>query len=257
MGWRTVVVLKIGVISDVHSNLAAFEAVLNGLSKARAEVIWSLGDLVGYAAQVNESIQLLKSLKMPYVHIAGNHDLGAVGLISRQDFNSDGQAALNYTEKVLTRENHRFLSSLPKTFQPRPEVLLVHGCPRDPIWEYLLTIEQAESCFHYFNQSICFFGHTHLPVIYSLSLASKQVKKVIPQTGTSYSLNLAEERYLINPGSVGQPRDGNPEASYCLFDLKSLTVTWQRASYDIKRTQAAIKQAGLPLMLATRLSFGL
>lgn len=257
MGWRAVVVLKIGVISDIHSNLAALETVLVALQHSKVEVIWSLGDLVGYAAQVNETIKLLRSLKIPYVHIAGNHDLGAVNLISHQDFNPDGRAALSYTEKVITRENHHFLTSLPKTFQPRSEVLLVHGCPRDPIWEYLLTIEQAESCFHYFNQSICFFGHTHQPVLYSLSLASKQVKKVVPQTGTIYSLNLAEERYLINPGSVGQPRDGNPEASYCLFDLKSLTLSWQRVSYDIKKTQAAIKQAGLPLMLATRLSFGL
>ena len=251
------VALKIGVISDIHSNLAALEAVLNALNSAKVDVTWSLGDLVGYAAQVNETIKLLRSLKILYVHVAGNHDLGAVSLISRQDFNPDGQVALNYTEKVLNRENHQFLTSLPKTFQPLPEVLLVHGCPRDPIWEYLLTIEQAESCFHYFNQNICFFGHTHLPVMYSLNLAHKQVKKVVPQAGVSYSLNIAAERYLINPGSVGQPRDGNPQASYCLFDLKSLTVSWQRVSYDIKRTQAAIKQAGLPLMLASRLTFGL
>lgn len=245
--------MKIGIISDIHSNLAALEAVFAQLKDV--DVIWSLGDLVGYAAQPNETINLMKSLTVPYVHIAGNHDLGAVSLISRQDFNNEGKIALHYTEEVLTRENRAYLTSLPSTCQPRKEILLVHGSPRDPVWEYLLTVDQASSCFNFFNQSICFFGHTHIPIIYVL--AGNQAKKVAPKPGEVYTLNIAAERYLINPGSVGQPRDSIPEASFCIFDLENLTISWHRVSYDIKKTQAAIKQAGLPAMLANRLNYGL
>lgn len=253
MGWWSLVAVKIGIISDIHSNLAAFEAVLKQL--ADVKVIWSLGDVVGYTAEANETINQLKNLKIPYVHIAGNHDLGAVNLISRDDFNVEGKIALDFTERLLTRENRLYLLSLPQTCQPRKEILLVHASPRDPVWEYLLTTDQAAGCFQFFHHSLCFFGHTHVPVMYTYEQG--QVKKISPKVGEVYHLNLAQQRYLINPGSVGQPRDSNPQASYCVFNLEKLTVTWRRVSYDIKKTQTAIKQAGLPLLLANRLSYGL
>lgn len=243
--------MLIAVISDIHSNLAAFEASAEEFENV--DQVWCLGDIVGYGPQPNESLEFLK--KFSYQSVAGNHDLGAVGKISLRDFNLEGQRALSWTTPRLKASSLLFLEALPLKLIPLPEVTLIHGSPREPVWEYIHTLDIAEANFSYFTTLVCFFGHTHFPVILK-KLPGKSCQIVQFREDEEVFL-MKEAKWLINPGSIGQPRDGNPNASFILFDSEKFSVKYKRVPYDIKRTQEIMRQSRLPSLLIQRLSVGI
>jgi len=243
------------VISDIHSNLEALEAVLEDAA-GQFDEVWCLGDIVGYGPSPNECIKRVKEL--PLVCVAGNHDWGAIGKLSLNDFNPDAQKACRWTQKELTFANAHYLEELPERIVFEKKVTLVHGSPRYPIWEYIISIPLARINFDYFDTPWCLVGHSHVPVIFRLHAPENvggECGAFIPPVGKPIILP-PEDRFIINPGSVGQPRDGDPRASYVIIDLEKDLLEFRRVPYPIEQTQAKMEKAGLPPRLIARLSFG-
>ena len=238
------------VLSDIHSNLAAFEAVLEDVGTV--DQVWCLGDVVGYGPDPNDCVELLRSL--PHVCIAGNHDWGTLGLLDLRDFNHEARVANEWNRKQLTSENLAYLETLPETIV-EGEFTLAHGSPCHPIWEYILYASTAMAGFGCFDTRYCFVGHTHTPVIFGLSQEEGR-ECCEPRLPPEGSARLGAERLIINPGSVGQPRDGDRRASYVVLDRSALTIEYRRVEYDVKRTQDAMQRYGLPERQAARLSYG-
>lgn len=241
--------MKFGIVSDIHANLAALQAVLSLLRAQGATRFICLGDIVGYGPDPNACIEAVRELRGHVV--AGNHDLGAVGRTPTADFNTPAQSALDWTRKQLTRDNRLYLEGLPLT--DTCDVLrLVHASPSAPDqWEYLFTLREAEDEIDSFDEPVCLVGHTHYPFAVERQrggdcrLVRHEIFELRPGT-----------KYVINAGSVGQPRDGNPRACCLLFDSHAGTMSFLRAEYDVAATQQKIRDAGLPEFLATRLSTG-
>jgi diadenosine tetraphosphatase ApaH/serine/threonine PP2A family protein phosphatase len=241
--------VRIAVVADIHANLPAFEAVI--ADWGAVDEVWCLGDLVGYGPFPNECIARLQSF--PYRCLAGNHDWAAIGKISTADFNPEARQAAEWTGRQLLPAHRRFLADLPTTLVVGA-FTLVHGSPRAPIWEYVLDPVQAAENFAAFQTPYCFIGHSHIPVVFAERPGQPEADVALPTHGTV--VPLGPTRLLLNPGSVGQPRDGDPRASYVLLDTDQQTVTYRRVSYDIARTQAAMRAAGLPARLWLRLAHG-
>ncbi len=241
------------LISDVHANLQALEAVLN--AESRVDAIWCLGDLVDYGPSPNECIDVLRALDV--VCIAGNHDRAATGDFDISLFNRDARAACRWTRKALTDRSRKFLRSLPAS-QPVDGIQLVHGSPRDPIFEYIFNLSVAVPNFARFDADMCLVGHTHVPLIFrrrdGLLGGPPEYDTAIPEPGKPFPLKGFKS--IVNPGGVGQPRDGDPRAAYMLLDPANLTVTLKRQSYDIDKTQELMRRARLPGRLVERLSYG-
>jgi predicted phosphodiesterase len=239
------------VVADIHSNLAALEAVLEDAGPVDA--VWSLGDMVGYGPQPNEVIARLRELDARCV--AGNHEWAALGKLDLDTFNSAAAAAAEWTSHVISAETRGFLSGLLTKWRG-DGVTTVHGSPRDPIWEYVLSETVARENFAHFDSPLCLFGHTHIPAAYAEGAAgSGSGPRGYAQGGQVLSLQ-AGERYLLNPGSVGQPRDGDPRASYLLLDPAAGSASWRRVEYDIERTQVLMQRVDLPDVLWQRLTWG-
>jgi predicted phosphodiesterase len=239
------------VLSDIHSNLEAFEAVLDDAGPV--DEVWCLGDVVGYGPDPNACVELLKSL--PHRCIAGNHDWATLGRLDLDDFNSDARVANLWNREQLTAENLAYLGDLPQMIRTEP-FTLVHGSPRHPIWEYVINTSTAEVNFDHFDTPYCFIGHTHTPAIFSLKSPSEEQAGqtvLLPQNAV---VSLGPERLIINPGSVGQPRDGNPAASYALLDMEQLVVEHRRVAYPLEETRAKMVERKLPIRLAVRLGYG-
>lgn len=241
------------VISDVHANLEALERVLEDAAARGYDEVWFLGDAVGYGPDPNACVDRMRALE-PRVWLAGNHDWAALGRLDLTAFNPEARRATEWTGAALSAEVRAFL----ETREPRAEAVAegltwVHGSPRHPIWEYILDSGIAAASFDAFQTGLCFFGHTHVPMIYAEGLDG--VERNRPAPGESMTLD-AGARWLVNPGSVGQPRDGDPRAAYVLFDLDRRTATVHRVAYDIAAVQDKILAADLPPRLAARLSFG-
>ncbi len=237
------------VLSDIHSNLAAFEAVL--ADAGQFDMIWCLGDVIGYGPQPNECIERLKAL--PHICVAGNHDWAAIDKLDIAAFNPDALRACLWTRKQLTPSNREFIESLPETLI-EDNFTIVHGSPRYPIWEYITDSSVAAANFAYFDTAFCLFGHTHVPGIYCFTGSFSTCDGfVLPLTE---SVPIDEERLLINPGGVGQPRDGDPRASYVILDMEENTIEYRRVEYPVEETQRLMVSLGLPQRLATRLSDG-
>lgn len=238
----------VAVLSDVHSNLEALEAVLEDVHRAGAERIWCLGDIVGYGADPNPVVGRLRGEAQTAV--AGNHDWAACGKMRLGYFNSAAAAAAEWTAQNLTPESRSWLSSLPLV-QVEEGVRMVHASPSDPeAWLYVLSLGDAEGELETFQEPLCLIGHSHFPGAFE-----KNGERV--RYSRAHRLELTEDnRYLVNVGSVGQPRDGDPRAAYLLYDSSARTVEHRRVPYDIPAAQRKILAAGLPPFLATRLAQG-
>jgi predicted phosphodiesterase len=241
--------MHILVISDIHANLTALEAVL--ADAGEVEAVWCLGDLVGYGPNPNECIELVRELPSLKC-ILGNHDAAALGQIDSDTFNPEARAAIHWTQTMLSDASRVFLESLDEKVVI-DDVTLAHGSPRHPVWEYLLDSRTATQSFDHFDTDYCFVGHTHLPVVYTLFAHQHVAHLLSPEPDVDLPL---EPRAILNPGSVGQPRDRDPRASYAIFDDEACTWRNRRVPYDITAVQARMVAAGLPSRHIQRLTAG-
>jgi predicted phosphodiesterase len=242
--------MRILIISDIHANLTAFETVLKD-AKGQWEYVWCLGDVVGYGPDPNECVELLRTL--PHLCLAGNHDWAALGRLDIRTFNPDARKAVNWTRDTLTPENTAYLEDLPTTFVIG-DYTLAHGSPREPVWEYILEPLIAALNFPHFETPYCLVGHTHQPVIYEQVNDKGDTEAFPPMYRQQKQLN--GRRVIINPGSVGQPRDQNPDAAYALLDIETNVWEHRRVPYDVADVQRRMRSFDLPERLVTRLEHG-
>ena len=238
------------ILGDVHSNLAALQAVI-GDAEGRGgfDVIWCLGDTVGYGPDPNSCLELLRRYEL--LVVAGNHDHAAVGKMSVESFNDAAATAARWTASQLGQEDVDFLSGLPLVAIVEP-FTLVHGSLRAPVWEYLLTQESALATLDLLSTQFCLVGHSHIPFLCLENQGSPEFVEFVEDQ--PFELN--QERWIINGGGVGQPRDNDPRPSYAIYDSNSGTVERHRVSYDIASTQERMRQLRLPQTLIDRLSYG-
>ena len=239
------------ILSDIHANLPALEAVL--AAAGAVDAVWCLGDLVGYGPQPNECVERVRNL--PGLRcVAGNHDWAALGKLSLTDFNPQARWAVEWTAQQLIPAHRAWLDGLPERIEEEG-FTLVHGSPRHPIWEYVLNSAVASENMAYFDTPACLVGHTHVAVIFlEPGRQHRAAPAIVPEPGQVFSYRPV--RAIINPGSVGQPRDGDPRASYALLDTEAGQIEYRRETYAIQETQERIRAAGLPERLALRLSYG-
>ena len=240
--------MRVAVLSDIHANRPALDAVLAALP--RVDAIWQLGDVVGYGPHPVQVIEILD--ERGAVGVRGNHDLAALGELDTEWFNADARTAVVWSGEQLGPTARSWLGRLPATRIDGP-FTLAHGSPRDPVWEYVYSPSIAAGVFDAFETTHCLVGHTHVPLV--LRQVHGGVETLDPKEGEE--LQLDERRTILNPGSVGQPRDGDPRASAMILDVERLTASWLRVPYPIEETQAAMRSAGLPARLVERLSYGL
>jgi predicted phosphodiesterase len=241
--------VRVAVVSDIHANLHALEAVLEAIDSEAPDELWCLGDLVGYGPKPNECCALVE--ERATTCLAGNHDLAVRGTIDLSEFSGDAGEAAAWTRTVLSQESQRFLDGL----EPRGRaagVALFHGSARDPVWEYVLSDEAAAVTFALTEEQLVLVGHSHAAL--QVSLRDTLLEGGLAAGGTELALDGA--RRLLNPGSVGQPRDGDPRAAYLLLDLEEKRASFRRVDYDVARTQAEMHEAALPELLAERLASG-
>jgi diadenosine tetraphosphatase ApaH/serine/threonine PP2A family protein phosphatase len=241
--------MRVAVLSDIHGNLHALEAVLAAADAAAVDEVWCLGDVVGYGARPNECCALVRERSS--VCLAGNHDLVVVGTLGLEEFSHDAADAAGWARAHLAEENRAYLAGLPSIAE-RDGVLLVHGSPRDPVWEYVLSADAASAALEATEAPLVLVGHSHVAL--ALGLSNGHLSGGLAPAGAE--LDLAAGRRLLNPGSVGQPRDGDPRAAWLLLDLGAQRAAFERVDYEIAATQAEIREAGLPELLAARLSSG-
>jgi predicted phosphodiesterase len=244
--------MRIAVLSDIHSNLAALDAVLGSLGTVDA--VWHLGDVVGYGVEPDGVVERLRGIGA--IGVRGNHDDAACGGESIDTFTPDARLAAEWTRGHMNADTRRYLTALPDRLDalgpPPGNYTLVHGSPREPLFEYLHTADDARDNLAAFTTAYCLVGHTHVPLILREERGRFRAQRV--EDGDRLSLD--GRRLFLNPGSVGQPRDGNSAAAFMLIDTDAAAVRWQRVRYDIEATQSAIVAAGLPTRLARRLSSG-
>ncbi len=243
--------MRIAVLSDIHANLAALEAVASDLPPI--DQVWVLGDIVGYGPNPNEVISTLQAMGARTV--LGNHDGAAIGTVDASYFNPDARTAIEWTGEALDANARAYIAALPEVRRDG-ELTAVHGSPRDPIWEYITGPQVAAANFASFDTRLCLFGHTHLPIVFREADGGIDVTVGVPEE----RVELGGARALVNPGSVGQPRDGISSAAYAIVetgtDATGDAVEFRRVRYDIDRTQRQMRALGLPARLADRLSYG-
>jgi predicted phosphodiesterase len=240
--------MRVAVISDVHANYHALEAVLHEIDDARVDAVWCLGDTVGYGPRPNECCDLVKARAGHC--LVGNHDLVVLGAISVEEFNDEAAAAAIWTTEVLEPESRAFLSTL-KPLGAVEGVDLFHASARDPVWEYVLTEEAAQATLELSDAPLVLVGHSHVAL--AIVAGEGRVSGGPAPAGSKVTL---DRRWLLNPGSVGQPRDGDPRAAWLLLDLAERFAAFHRVAYSIERTQAEMRERGLPHGLAARLQRG-
>jgi diadenosine tetraphosphatase ApaH/serine/threonine PP2A family protein phosphatase len=241
--------MRVLVISDIHANLTALDAVL--ADAGERDATWCLGDLVGYGPDPNECVERIRSLPN-LVCLMGNHDAAALEQIDMDSFNNEARTSLMWVKATLSADNLAFIQHLPEIDETN-RVTLAHGSPRNPIWEYILDPRTARRNLDHFQTPFCFVGHTHLPIIYQFNSELTIVTVIAPEAGDSRALT---GRALANPGSVGQPRDHDPRASYAIIDTVKYVWEAHRVAYNIESVKQRILQAGLPPKHALRLSEG-
>ena len=242
--------MRVAVISDIHGNWHALEAVLADIAKEQPDEVWCLGDVVGYGPQPNRCTT--ETRKHVALCLVGNHDLAALGRLDLADFSTDAATSARWTADELTQDAREFLEPLePKGTRNGVEVF--HGSPRDPVWEYILSEGAVRAALEATHADLILVGHSHIPIALLLSNGGT-LAGGLAKGGSD--LELTEGRWLLNPGSVGQPRDGDPRAAYLLLDFERKHAHFRRIPYDVEATQAEILGYGLPENLATRLAAG-
>ena len=242
--------MRILVIADIHANYTAFDTVLKH-AQGDWDYVWCLGDVVGYGPDPNECVERLREL--PHLCLAGNHDWAALDRLDIRTFNPDARRAVDWTRETLSDDNMRWLKALPTTFVIG-QYTLVHASPREPIWEYILEPLVAALNFPHFETPYCVVGHTHQPVIYEMLNDGGETDAHKPDYGKPVSLGTS--RKIVNPGSVGQPRDADPRAAYGILDFEANTFEHRRVDYDIADVQKRMRGHDLPERLAVRLEHG-
>jgi diadenosine tetraphosphatase ApaH/serine/threonine PP2A family protein phosphatase len=242
--------MRILILSDIHANLAAFQAVLNDAT-GQWDSIWFLGDLVGYGPNPNECVDLL--CEYEHLGLAGNHDWAVLHKLEPEEFNPEARQAIKWTSRTLGPQAVAYLDSLPASTEQAP-FTLAHGSPRAPIWEYITDLETALENFNHFTTPYCLVGHTHVPMLIWLDEAAEQVGGYVPAHGEKVPLE--RQRLILNPGSVGQPRDGDPRAAYALLDTGQMVWEYRRVVYDVTETQKQMRALKLPNKLVQRLAYG-
>jgi predicted phosphodiesterase len=241
--------MRIAVISDIHSNLHALEAVLTDIDAEAPDEIWCLGDVVGYGPRPNECADIVR--QRAAIVLVGNHDLAAIGKLATSDFGPLAAESAHWTRRTLGEEQAAWLRALEPT-ATRAGLELYHGSARDPVWEYVLTEEVALENLELTSAPIVLVGHSHLAL--ALAWDGERLDGGLARGGTE--LDTSDARWLINPGSVGQPRDGDARAAWLLIDIGTGRAAFRRVPYPIEQTQAEMRAAGLPEDLATRLARG-
>jgi diadenosine tetraphosphatase ApaH/serine/threonine PP2A family protein phosphatase len=241
--------LRYLVISDIHANLAALEAVLAD-APSYGEV-WCLGDVVGYGPKPNECVDRMREL--PHRSLAGNHDWAALGRIDLSTFNLDARVANAWTQSELTARSRAYLERLPVQAEVEG-FTLAHASPREPVWEYVLDARQAYANLDHFSTTFCLVGHSHVPVIFRADEERRRCDTILGPFAAP--VQLGKKRAIINPGSVGQPRDGDARASYALLDTDEETWEFRRVRYPVEITQELMRARGLPRRLVERLALG-
>jgi len=241
--------LRVAVISDIHANLHALEAVLEAVDADPPDMLWCLGDLVGYGPRPNEVTKIVR--ERADLCLIGNHDLGVLGTLDLDDFANDAAVSARWTQTVLLDENRAYLESL----SPAAEVEgaeLFHGSPRDPVWEYVITEETALDALVRTEAPVVLVGHSHLAL--GITVVDDKLAGGLALGGSE--ADLTKGRWLLNPGSVGQPRDGDPRAAWIDLDFDARRAEFRRVPYAVERTQAEIRERELPEALAERLAHG-
>jgi len=236
------------ILSDIHANLSAFEAVL----KAAGEVdqVWFLGDVVGYGPDPNECIELLRS--QPNLQaLMGNHDAALMDFIAIDRFNYEAAEAIRVQAAMISPKSRDFLELLRLKLEI-DDLTLVHGSPRNPIWEYILGATTAKANFDDFSTQGCLIGHTHVPSIFILN-ENGSIQILLPENGDRWK---PKGRFILNPGSVGQPRNFDPRAAFVIWDDEEDTFLFKRIEYDVQAVVERILQTGIPKRQATRLWTG-
>lgn len=237
------------MISDIHANLTALEAVLQ--DAGQVDATWCLGDLIGYGPDPNECVARVR-MQPELTCLLGNHDSAALNRIPIETFNQDARRSIEWMQNVMTRESYSFLARLPERIVNQ-YATLVHGSPRNPVWEYILDLHNANQNMEHFDTPICMVGHTHLPIAYISVNGHSDLRWAVPQENESVHI---PSRAILNPGSVGQPRDHDPRASYAIFEPEKSNWEIHRVEYDIRSVQKRIRSADLPMRHALRLVEG-
>lgn len=255
--------MRVLIISDVHANLTALDEVLadaenlTWLGQRGFDVVWSIGDIVGYGPRPNECIDRLRQFD-GHLRVAGNHDWAALGRLDIEDFNPEAKRMVVWTQKELNSLSLAYLRQLPDRPLIEGDFTITHGSPRQPVWEYIHTVGIARDNFEHFATPYCIVGHTHVPRIYRLDADPETGRARCTAHAPVYDRDIAlgNHRLLLNPGSVGQPRDNDPRASYVLLDTEQKIWRFRRLAYAYEITQANMRAAGLPERLIARLAYG-
>jgi predicted phosphodiesterase len=256
--------MRVLVISDVHANLTALDEVLadasgiEWLGRSGFDAIWSLGDIVGYGPWPNECIERLQQYN-GHLRVAGNHDWAALGRLDVEEFNREARKMVLWTQQQLNPASLAYLRSLPDQPLEHANFTITHASPREPVWEYIHTGSIARENVDHFATLYCLVGHTHVPRIYRLATGALVEGASCTVHGPVYDRDIVlagPHRLIINPGSVGQPRDRDPRASYALLDTENGRWRYRRVRYDVETTQAVMRKAGLPDRLIARLAYG-
>jgi diadenosine tetraphosphatase ApaH/serine/threonine PP2A family protein phosphatase len=242
--------MRVAVLSDIHGNLHALRAMLDAVAAEEVDALWCLGDLVGYGPRPNECCAEVE--RAASLCLVGNHDLGVLGRIPLAEFSDDAAAAARWSQTVLSAEARAFLERL-RSLGSAEDVELFHASPRDPVWEYVLSDEVALAAFRLTSAPVVLVGHSHVALAFVLEDGA--VDGAVVPGGAE--IDLADGRFILNPGSVGQPRDGDPRAAYLVLDFEAKRALHRRVAYPIERTQEEIRERGLPEALADRLAHGL